>query len=201
MKANKKESEYIPFGEEWKNELIKLPKIAIIALYRNLCLKESEPEQPKTEIEQPEEDIKIPQWYDKQEMYDWLILNSYSKEIAIELSQIWADDLQGAFTKRWEKAKYELRNQFPAIDLRGELTSDERKTAKEIIDGLGNIITGIQSDIDFNEETNLNLVMDGLTVILEQVDNYFKTRPDIKTVSDFEDKFNFKKEPFINKSK
>lgn len=36
------EEEYIPFGEEWKNELMKLPKIGIIALYRSLCLKEQE---------------------------------------------------------------------------------------------------------------------------------------------------------------
>ena len=30
--------EYIPFGEEWKNELMNMPKISIIALYRQLAL-------------------------------------------------------------------------------------------------------------------------------------------------------------------
>ena len=30
----KTEGEYIPFGEEWKNELMKLPKIQIIAFLR-----------------------------------------------------------------------------------------------------------------------------------------------------------------------
>jgi hypothetical protein len=29
---------YIPFGEEWKDELMKLPKIMIINMYRNVCL-------------------------------------------------------------------------------------------------------------------------------------------------------------------
>jgi len=29
---------YEPFGEEWKNELMKLPKIMIINMYRNSCL-------------------------------------------------------------------------------------------------------------------------------------------------------------------
>jgi hypothetical protein len=45
-----------------------------------------------------------PIWYTKEEMYDWLINNNYSKEIAAELSEIWARDLQGAFKKGWEKA-------------------------------------------------------------------------------------------------
>ena len=29
---------YIPFGEEWKAELMKMKKIHIIAMYRSLCL-------------------------------------------------------------------------------------------------------------------------------------------------------------------
>jgi hypothetical protein len=33
---------YIPFGEEWKNELMKLPKIMIINMYRNVCLEMDE---------------------------------------------------------------------------------------------------------------------------------------------------------------
>lgn len=41
---DQKKEEYIPFGEKWKNELMKLPKIGIIALYRSLCLKEQERE-------------------------------------------------------------------------------------------------------------------------------------------------------------
>lgn len=30
--------DYQPFGEEWKNELMKLPKIQIISFYRSACL-------------------------------------------------------------------------------------------------------------------------------------------------------------------
>ena len=36
MKTN--DENYKPFGEEWKNELMKLPKIMIINMYRNTCL-------------------------------------------------------------------------------------------------------------------------------------------------------------------
>lgn len=45
-------------------------------------------------------------------------------------------------------------------------------SAEEIINGLGNIITGIQCDIYFKEKVNLGLVMDGLTVILDQIEEY-----------------------------
>ena len=38
----KTEEEYQPFGEEWKNELMKMPKIQIIALYRQLALEYQE---------------------------------------------------------------------------------------------------------------------------------------------------------------
>jgi len=37
--------EYQPFGEEWKNELMKMPKIQIIALYRQLALAHQELQQ------------------------------------------------------------------------------------------------------------------------------------------------------------
>ena len=40
--AMKTEEEYQPFGEEWKNELMKMPKIQIIALYRQLALEYQE---------------------------------------------------------------------------------------------------------------------------------------------------------------
>ena len=33
-----KTDNYQPFGEEWKNELMKLPKNMIINMYRNSCL-------------------------------------------------------------------------------------------------------------------------------------------------------------------
>jgi hypothetical protein len=33
-----KKEEYVPYGEEWKNELMNLPKVHIIALYRAACL-------------------------------------------------------------------------------------------------------------------------------------------------------------------
>ena len=40
---NKKE--YEPYGEEWKDELMKLPKIHIISLYRAVCLELQESKQ------------------------------------------------------------------------------------------------------------------------------------------------------------
>lgn len=47
--------------------------------------------------------LNVPTWYKKDEMYWYLIRNRYSKEIASELAQRWADDLQGAFKKGFEK--------------------------------------------------------------------------------------------------
>lgn len=47
----------------------------------------------------------VPLWYTEKEMYDWLIRNKYSEDIAKELSGVWARDLQGAFKKGWEKAR------------------------------------------------------------------------------------------------
>ena len=38
MKAMKTEKEYVPYGEEWKDELMKLPKVFIINMLRNKCL-------------------------------------------------------------------------------------------------------------------------------------------------------------------
>jgi len=38
-------------------------------------------------------------------MYDWLIHEKYSKQIAEELSEHWANDLQRAFKKGWEKSR------------------------------------------------------------------------------------------------
>jgi len=38
MKEQKTAKEYIPFGEEWKDELMKVSKQHIISLYRSACL-------------------------------------------------------------------------------------------------------------------------------------------------------------------
>jgi hypothetical protein len=46
----------------------------------------------------------VPIWYTESEMYDWLLLHNYSREIAKELSGLWAKDLQRSFEKGWEKA-------------------------------------------------------------------------------------------------
>jgi hypothetical protein len=40
----KKESEYTPYGAEWEKELMKMPKTAIIDLYRKVCMKQQIPE-------------------------------------------------------------------------------------------------------------------------------------------------------------
>jgi hypothetical protein len=53
---------------------------------------------------------KPPIWYTKDELYDWLISENYSKQIADELAERWAGDLQHAFDKGWEKAKRYFRD-------------------------------------------------------------------------------------------
>jgi len=45
----------------------------------------------------------VPTWYTPDEMRHYLIRHNYSREIADELAKRWADDLQGAFKKGYEK--------------------------------------------------------------------------------------------------
>ena len=40
-----KDEDYEPFGEEWKNHLMKLPKIVIINMFRNVCFEKQELEE------------------------------------------------------------------------------------------------------------------------------------------------------------
>jgi len=35
-------NDYVPFGAEWEKDLNKLPKKALISLFKNLCLKNIE---------------------------------------------------------------------------------------------------------------------------------------------------------------
>lgn len=44
-----------------------------------------------------------PIWYTKDTIHTFLRKNNYSNDISNELSQLWADDLQRAFTKGWDK--------------------------------------------------------------------------------------------------
>ena len=37
-----KDENYVPYGEEWKDELMKYPKIFIIGLLRQACLERDE---------------------------------------------------------------------------------------------------------------------------------------------------------------
>jgi hypothetical protein len=46
-----------------------------------------------------------PLWYIEDHLYDYLIQQNYSKEIAKELAKLWADGFQGAFKKGWEMGR------------------------------------------------------------------------------------------------
>lgn len=50
-----------------------------------------------------------PKWYSKQEMYDDLIRNDYSHQIAEELSERWAMDLENARNAGIEKGRYQVQ--------------------------------------------------------------------------------------------
>lgn len=77
-------------------------------------------------VTQSDQFREAPIWYTKDEMYRWLVRNNYSKEIATELSQKWADDLQGAFAKGFDKAVREARQQSEGEKLREELEMYKR---------------------------------------------------------------------------
>ncbi len=59
----------------------------------------------KNELTNAQEQSKniAPNWYRKDDIYEWLLSIGYSSEIGEELSELWAEDLQGAFKKGWEK--------------------------------------------------------------------------------------------------
>ena len=93
------------FDVHWNNDL-NPPQYEIILLttgrgdpfYRSL---------DKIELTEGEEETHCPNWYSEKEMYDWLIHEHYSKEIATELAEKYAIDLQRAFKKGWDKRGYE----------------------------------------------------------------------------------------------
>lgn len=45
----------------------------------------------------------VPIWYTREEMIQYLLRNNYSQQIADELSEKWAYDLQESFRKGFEK--------------------------------------------------------------------------------------------------
>lgn len=61
----------------------------------------------KAAIRKCQNHVNEPRWYTKEQMHHWLKRGSYSEQIANELSEKWADDLQGAFNKGFEKASKE----------------------------------------------------------------------------------------------
>lgn len=54
-------------------------------------------------------DVEVPTWYSKDEMVMFLRQKNYSKEIAEELAQLWADDLNGSFRKGFEQGFYHAK--------------------------------------------------------------------------------------------
>ena len=60
-KLEEKQAEYIPYGEEWKDELMKLSKLHIISLYRMVCLALKEDEEKLKSISAlQEEEVSYP---------------------------------------------------------------------------------------------------------------------------------------------
>lgn len=78
-----------------------------------------------------------PIWYTKDEMFRWLVRNNYSKEIATELSQKWADDLQGAFAKGFDKAAREARQMSERSNKEQQPQPDFQREAEELYPDFG----------------------------------------------------------------
>jgi len=62
--------------------------------------------------------MEIPVWYKKDEIFNFLIDNDYSGEIANELSEKWANDLQSSFEKGFEKGYHEGIKLAPSVELK-----------------------------------------------------------------------------------
>jgi len=56
-----------------------------------------------------------PIWYTKDTIHTFLRKNNYSNDISNELSQLWADDLQRAFTKGWDKCN-EYKKELVSVE-------------------------------------------------------------------------------------
>lgn len=95
-----------------------------------------------------EEDVPII-WYTENEMRQWLIRNNYSEQIAIELSKKWADDLQGAFNKGYEKGvcygKESIRSELETSRKENEQL---REAKKEYVVKLKRSLWKLYSDVD-----------------------------------------------------
>lgn len=92
---------------------------------------------------------KAPKWYNKDEMYNHLRNERYSHEIAEELSERWAKDLQLSFEKGWGKASREINR-----DLQSEITK-LREALKTIIASKGNY--NYDQQVDANKVINSNI--------------------------------------------
>ena len=53
------DKEFVPFGEEWEAEVMKLPKKVIIGLYRNVCLENNKNIPLDAEVKPACETLKI----------------------------------------------------------------------------------------------------------------------------------------------
>jgi hypothetical protein len=100
---------------------------------------------------------KVPKWYTKQEIYEWLRSKNYSKEIAFELAGYWYNDLQGAFKKGWEKAKSECKSEPTLSDYLSSLNSKDTGKKKMSKNQIGEMIEGFYKE---EQPTNDNAFVD-----------------------------------------
>jgi uncharacterized protein YaaN involved in tellurite resistance len=102
------------------------------------------------------------EWYTENEMYQWLITQKYSEEIAKELSTKWAADLQWSFNKGFKKGSdfitkselvakkdKEIRGDRMIVDLEHDktvLTSENERLSDEI-EGYKKILKEIEFQV------------------------------------------------------
>jgi hypothetical protein len=116
MKTLTKDNEnYIPYGEEWKNELMHLSKVHIISLYRMVCMALKESENKLSELA-------------GQESEDFPEID-FREQIANELTR---DELIERLCEM-HKHYTEMREEwFNVVQLRDQPDKVEVKTAEEI---------------------------------------------------------------------
>jgi len=60
---------------------------------------------------------KVPRWYSKTEMYDWLRRHHYSEQIANELAEAYATNLQAAYEKGFYVGQRTAKMNQPELDI------------------------------------------------------------------------------------
>lgn len=101
------------------------------------------------EIHNIADQLNVPEWYTKKELFDYLRRKNYSTQIANELSTLWVDALQGAFRKGFEKGyKAASGKDIDAVIIaKAKSKTTRRKLPITVVDAKTNEVISVHESI------------------------------------------------------